>query len=288
MPDPNPKHRWFHPAPAWLIYGLLVVVGLLWLSERYRWFGFNSHKGWTVLVAVAVVAGAMLVMLLWFVVSMIFRWRFQFSIRSLLVLVVAVAVPCSWPAVEMKAAREQRASVEEVKNMHGDVIYDWQVDSGGNLSGHSKPPEPAWLLNLLGEDFFEAVVELRLWNPLGPAPITDTLLERIKGLNELHYLWLENTEITDNGLEYVAGLMQLQSLDLGYTNVTDKGLEKLRGLTELQTLGLRKTQITDTGLQQLAGLSRLRWLDLEGTSVTTAGVKKLKQALPNCEINAAP
>ena len=36
--------------------GLLVVEGLLWLSERFQWFGFNHHKGWTVLVAVALSA----------------------------------------------------------------------------------------------------------------------------------------------------------------------------------------------------------------------------------------
>ena len=38
--------------------------------------------------------------------------RFQFSLRSLLVLVVVVAVPCSWLAVEMKKAREQKEAVE--------------------------------------------------------------------------------------------------------------------------------------------------------------------------------
>ena len=30
---------------------------LLWLSERFQWFPFNAHKGWTVLIAVAVVRG---------------------------------------------------------------------------------------------------------------------------------------------------------------------------------------------------------------------------------------
>ena len=29
------------PHAVWLIFGLLVVEGLLWLSERYQWFGFN-------------------------------------------------------------------------------------------------------------------------------------------------------------------------------------------------------------------------------------------------------
>jgi hypothetical protein len=99
-PDPTPIHRHLRPSPAWLIVGLLVVEGLLLLSERYRWFWFNEKKGWAVLVCVAVLGVAMLVMLGWFVVSLIFRWRFQFGIRSLLVLVVVVAIPCSWLVVE--------------------------------------------------------------------------------------------------------------------------------------------------------------------------------------------
>ena len=43
-----------------------------------------------------------------------FRWRFQFSIRSLLVLVVVVSVPCSWLAVEIKRARVQEAALERL------------------------------------------------------------------------------------------------------------------------------------------------------------------------------
>ena len=74
--DPIPTRR-LSPTPAWLIFGLLVVEGLLWLSERYQWFWFNERKGWTVLIAVAVVGVAMLVMLGWFIVALIFRWRFH-------------------------------------------------------------------------------------------------------------------------------------------------------------------------------------------------------------------
>ena len=118
MTDPTPTRR-FSPTPAWLIFGLLVVEGLLWLSERYQWFWFNEKKGWTVLIAVAVVGVAMLVMLLWFIVSLLFRWRFQFSIRSLLVLTVAVAMPCSWLGVEMKKAREQRNAGAAIDNLGG-------------------------------------------------------------------------------------------------------------------------------------------------------------------------
>ena len=79
MTDPTSHRRHFYPTPTWLIYGLLVVEGLLWLSERYQWFGFNEKKGWTVLIGVAVVGGAMVVMLGWFLVALVCRWRFQFA-----------------------------------------------------------------------------------------------------------------------------------------------------------------------------------------------------------------
>ena len=35
-------------------------------------------------------------MLLWFLAALLFRLRFQFSLLSLLLLAVVVAVPCSW------------------------------------------------------------------------------------------------------------------------------------------------------------------------------------------------
>ena len=38
--------------------GLLALEGFLWLSERYRWFPFNEHKGWTVLICLATVGTA--------------------------------------------------------------------------------------------------------------------------------------------------------------------------------------------------------------------------------------
>jgi len=46
MTNPKPTIC-FRPTPVWLIFGLLVVECLLWLSER----GFS--KGWAVLTAVA-------------------------------------------------------------------------------------------------------------------------------------------------------------------------------------------------------------------------------------------
>ena len=96
-------------------------------------------------------------------VALIFRWRFQFSIRSLLVLVVAVAVPCSWLAVEMKAAREQATTVEEIVVLGGIVEdHDLEADANGRFVPPRQPSEPPWLRKVLGNHFFTDVVVIKL------------------------------------------------------------------------------------------------------------------------------
>ena len=280
MVDPTPTRRRFSPTPSWVVFGLLVVEGLLWLSGRYRWFWFNEKKGWTVLIAVAAVGAAMLVMLLWFIAALVFRWRFQFSIRSLLVLTVAVAVPCSWLAVKMQQAKRQREVVAAIEKLGGSVKYDWQVDANGEYLPNAQLPGPACLRPVLGEDFFCRVEFVCFDNTQD----TDAGLENLKGLGQLKGLWLGGTNVTDAGLENLKGLGQLTNLRIGGTNVTDAGLENLKGLGQLKWLWLVDNKVTDAGLEHLKGLGQLKWLWLNDAQITNAGVKKLQQALPNCTI----
>ncbi len=76
----------------------------------------------------------MMLMLLWFIVSSGFPVAISVLDSVLLVLVVAVAIPCSWLAVEMKAARRQEEAVAAIEKLGGNVSYDWQLDAGGNLT----------------------------------------------------------------------------------------------------------------------------------------------------------
>ena len=57
MPD-RPKPRWYHLTPDRFLIGLLLVVGVLFVSEWFCWFPFNERKGWTVLIAIGAVCGA--------------------------------------------------------------------------------------------------------------------------------------------------------------------------------------------------------------------------------------
>jgi len=118
----------------------------------------------------------------------------------------------------------------------------------------------------------------------GHATITDTGLAHLRKLGQLRSLSLAGTEVTDAGLVHLHGLTHLQSLNLDGTKVTDAGVERLGKMTGLQGLKLRDTKVTDAGLEHLAGLKQLQTLNLGGTEVTGPGVKKLRRALPDCQI----
>ncbi len=229
--EPKPGRRWFHVTPGRLILVLLVVEALLWLSERFGWLAW--HKGYSVLAAVAGVGVFLLVLLLWYLAALVFCLRFQFSIRSLLVLTVAVALPFSWLAVEMRAAKRQREAVQILESTMSWVSV-------------AEQPKPVWLANLLDEHFFNDVESV-----IGSSYIGDDEMIYVSRFSKLDTLCLGATSVTDNGLKYLKALSYLRSLQLTWNAVSDAGLEHLTGLTQLKSLELQHTQVTDTGVKKL-------------------------------------
>ncbi len=247
--------RRFRPTPAWLVLGSLAVTGLLWLSDRLGWPAW--HKGYAVLSAVAGGGVVLILMLIWFVAALSFRLRFQFSIRSLLLLTVAVALPCSWLAARMRQAAGQQRVVQEIEAAGGLVVYDFQLDPSGKQNAKAQMPEPAWLRDLLGEDYFHDILALDLRH----TGITDETLPRLAGLTCLKHLDLQNTEVSDAGLEHLKGLSRLESLDLRFDDISNRGLKFLEGLPNLRSLALF------------------------GTGLTDEEVAKRRQAMPTCTLD---
>jgi hypothetical protein len=253
-----PKPRWYHLTPDRCVIGLLLVVGVLSLSEWFCWFPFNEQKGWTVLIALGTVCVAVLLLLSLFIVALVFRRRFQFSIRSLLVFMLLCAVVCSWFAVRMNEAKGQREAVAAIR-------------ARGVYVEYPESSAPAWLVNSLGVEFFEGISFADC-----PFAFDDEDMVYLSGLANLEVLYLVRTQVTDSGLEHLKGLANLQALSLSGTQVTDSGLEHLKGLANLRWLNLSGTQVTDSGLEHLKGLAKLQFLDLLGTQVTDSGLEHLK------------
>ncbi len=293
MSDAPAQSRWYRLTPGRLLPVLLAVEGFLFLAERCHWMS----KGWPVVTAIGAVGLLLLLMFLWFLAALVFRLRFQFSILSLLVLMLVVAITSGWLATEMKAERKQREITDGIRKLRAGVYYDYP-------DAPATPHAPAWLRKLLGDDFFGSVTQVVVGNEkvndtsleafeelhqlqaicLPFTKVTDAGLKYFKGLTQLHTLLLNGTRVGDAGLEHLKGLTRLEWLDLAGTAVSDAGLEHLRGLTQLQELYLSGTRVSDAGLEHFKGLTQLQVLDLRFTKVSDAGVRKLQQALPKCQI----
>ncbi|MGA2254797.1 MAG: hypothetical protein ABSG53_09060 [Thermoguttaceae bacterium] len=253
--------------PDRLVLSLLVAEALLWLSNWPDWPAW--HKGYAVLTCGAIVGLGMILMLGWFLVAVVFRRRFQFGIRSLLVMAVAVAITSSWFGAEMRQAKEQRKKVETFNRLTGDANYDWQVDRHGNRLPNAQPSQPAWLRDLLGDDFFAEVVSVHA-TYRGDAEVV-----QLKAWKHLRILSLTKTDLTDTGLACIAGLSQLQNLCFSSKRVTDAGLAHIPRLTKLETLCFANTEVTDGGLAHIARLNRLQTLFFSGPNVTDAGLANI-------------
>ena len=144
-------------------------------------------------------------MLVWFAVALVFRRRFQFSLRSLLVMVVVVALPYSWLAVEMRQARLQKEAVDMVVSLGGSVFHDERRTFDANSGMLPNATTPEWLWNLLGEDFFAAAFQIF------PFTMSYQAWEPVEDEARLKALWLSYTTVTDAKLEYLKVFPQLQN-----------------------------------------------------------------------------
>ena len=148
------------------------------------------------------------------------RW-YQYSLRTLFVLMTLFAIACSWYAVEMQKAAKRRAAIAEITKLGGLVLYyDAATPSWGEPPGWF-----SWLRILHGDE------------QLG---------------NAVSVIFFSSSSITDAGLVHLKDLTKLERLEIQCTQITDAGLEHLKGLTSLEWLGLHYThQITHEGVENL-------------------------------------
>jgi hypothetical protein len=228
------------------------------------------------------------------------RWQryLRFSVRAMLVLVLAVGGALGWWIVKV---RTQRDAVRAIQRAGGSVDYEepWSDNDRRERGLWTR----RWIADNIGIDslanvnrvwfygksrFTDAVLaeigRLRWVQRLGldETAVSDGALAHLEGLTNLSFLHLHSTKVGDAGLAHLAGLSDLAHLDLRETQVTDAGLAHLKGLIHLKFLFLGGTQVTDAGLAHLTTLTELRELELRGTRVTGSGLGYLR-ALPSLQ-----
>lgn len=240
--------------------------------------------GWSTL---KMIAGLLLLLFVCELVLGAIRYRFQFTLRTLLILTTVTGAASAWLGYEVRKPTTEpepwpyRGFRAEF-GADGRAIAMWGT-------GRERYSGPGFFLEHVDVVVDRDLASLKncdnlreLW--LFQTDITDAGLAVLDNLTNLEHLQLAETAVTDRGLAYIEGLEDLKWLDLGATKITDAGLVHLSKMHHLEHLCLEDTGISDAGVEHLLGLSNLELLDLRGTRVTDEGVKKLQQALPDCTI----
>ena len=221
------------------------------------------------------------------------RRRFRFSLRTLLVLVVILAIPLGWIAKERRQSQREQEIAEQLRNQgnHSVVL-------GGPYDKLHLADTQGWWRNL-ARTVLGARIEVI--GAHGPG-LQD--LSPLAGLTNLECLEIPFTQVSD--LKPIAGLTTLQNVSLSNTHVSD--LTPLVGLKHLQILRIDRTRVSDltplasiitlryvsidgtqvSDFRPLASLKYLQRLDLMNMEVSGKQIAALQQALPDCIINSSP
>jgi hypothetical protein len=185
------------------------------------------------------------------------RHWYQFSLRTLLIFTLVLAIACAFLARRVGLKRRERQAVEAIVKAGGQVQFDYQRGKfvGGNFPAIS-PPGPAWLRSALGDNFFSDVFAITYQKIPDAEPL----------------------------LANVGMFPQLESLNISFSSIDDAALDRLTSLSELKSLWLVDTKIDDSGLQHLKRFTNLTYLNVTGTKVTRDGVQHFRDAMRTCEV----
>ena len=277
--------------------GLRAVLGVVLVAESLAFLSLGTWLLWLrgylglLIGAILAVSGLALGWLCWRFFVAAYRRRFQFSLRTLLILVAVVSLGLGLLVKPLNECRRKQAELrafELANRLGGQVAEDGWADirfDGIRLDGvdlQDLDGYPGFRLGLTNTSVSEEVVtHLRVlrnlkYLDLSGSKVDDAALVRLKGLPSLRGLILMNTSITDDSLRHLEGLVNVRSLFLDGTQITGPGLSHMKSLSNLGVLCLRNTPVTDDGLEHLKELKSLRYLYLMNTRVTDAGLEHLK------------
>lgn len=116
------------------------------------------------------------------------------------------------------------------------------------------------------------------------ARVTDQGLAMLASLDGLESLTLRDIAADGSALAGLPKPEKLKSLNMAQSKLSDAQVPQLARLTNLQTLNLSETAVTDAAVESLAQLKSLRRLVLTQTGVSGPGAQRLRDALPECDV----
>jgi hypothetical protein len=94
------------------------------------------------------------------------RW-YQFSLRTLIIVMMLISILLGTFAIRLERARRQTAAVATIRKHGGHVVYDYSFPDDNPrfsiLQSRAKSGVPPWAIDALGVDFFHNVVGVTAW-----------------------------------------------------------------------------------------------------------------------------
>lgn len=294
---------------ALLVVALLACVCVVFLT------GWMRDWQWTPTLPLPVVLVTLLVVLS---IGEFIRHRFRLSLRALLILMTAATILLGAAGSNAHRARNQKLAVNSVlayRRPHEDLMEPQSyVSHYRTESVHGQEfvtteegwTIPAWLVQLLGKDWFFSVTDAQFDNQdfsetdallgvdLSPFPAVlfhgcvmgDAAISRLANLDRLNELRLVHCSLNDRHLAVLSKLSRLTSLQLGNVNsnvwgpvpppneFTSAGLRQLASLPRLKWLSLSNLCIDSADLEPILALKNLEFLMLDGSLLTNEDVAK--------------
>lgn len=174
---------------------------------------------------------------------------------ALLTLLILLGIAAAWLVIVLVHARRQSQVADKLRDLGALVAYDYHIDGGFKAPSREQVREGllAPEREVLGKDLFHDIVSV-VFTPV-PDKGNPTMLYDPDG-----YVYLAERQVADDDLRILGSLSALRILRLEGIPITDRAIAHLEKLTSLEELNVRNTHITSDG------------------------VRRLKRALPDCDV----
>jgi hypothetical protein len=157
----------------------------------------------------------------------------NYSLRTLLAIVVLAALPFAWVRGQYDRVAQESRVEHELKRIGFLIGYDYRGHSAAGIPwSSSKPRGNTILRSFLGADFFAGPVEM--------------VIQDRQQFSAQHY-----ATVTDSEIKLLANLPDLRILNLDDCAVSDQCLSQIAAHQDLELLSIRNTRITPGGVRRL-------------------------------------
>ena len=129
--------------------------------------------------------------------KLIKRSWFRYSLRTFLVILTLFAVWLGWT---VHCARQTRLAIDAIEELGGHVAYLHERTKSGEFDSRGTLPGPAWLRELIGNEYFLDVSRIEFFGPRITSITNDDLKQlstHLKKLQNLQWLNLGGCPISD-------------------------------------------------------------------------------------------